>query len=281
MPYFKGQTGGHYYDVTGKPQYDATLSVARKRGYLPSPTTISKVKANKHLEDWRLNEILKHMVAMVTRDGGEKLSPDEWAKLAVSNFWEERNAVTDFGTSLHDMAERRIKGLEAMMGDEPESLKKLWEPVEEWMLARKPVGVTEETLVSLKHGYAGRTDFIGTLEGLAGTYVVDFKTQGIKKMRQRKPRSDQWTFYGKGMIYANAYDDWAPQITAYQAAWYERTGDLPRCMNVAISSTPERPGVAEYHWSEEQEHTGWMIFQDMLSLWYHTNDFPKPYEVSK
>ena len=107
----------HFYDREGNPQYTyinkqgkeckTTLTRAKKEGYLPSVTTITKLLAKPGLDKWRQIETIMACLTMpIIADEPE----DEYIERIIQDSDSRSKEARDRGTDIHGYIERGFQG---------------------------------------------------------------------------------------------------------------------------------------------------------------------------
>jgi hypothetical protein len=276
----------HWYTPDGQAAHRTgdhwtTLRDARKLGLLPSVTTIMKLLAKPSVEDWRVEQAILTTLELedhATQCAHTSLSPllhgtplpvlpTESRATRVAELLDTRlDRARDFGSLVHAGVEYYATHLLLPVGMSECATQ--FEPVLPWLRAYKgwhdanvdKVHGTEECVVNLERGYAGRIDLHLT-HLVHGELVVDVKTQAVRS----RP---------------SFYDEWCYQLAAYYKVVPGTTG----VMSLIIDSTPPEPGkspaVHEYLWTPAELEHGWQVFEALLNLWQRVKKYypatPKP-----
>ncbi len=214
----------HFYDRDGTPRYEvpnaskpgemrpATVRDARKNGWLPGVTDILKIVDDPGLTIWKINT---HIQAALTepRDGR---ALDDMIPSIKANAEEFSRVARDKGTAIHDAIEAYTRGEHVERPDvPPETMEQFAMWYADHGCQPDPGGI--ERSFACEYGYAGRIDFVGTVEGMQT--VIDWKTQGTKP-------GEPFKFYPK----------WGAQLAAY-ARGIELPIDDTRLVSVVLSTT--------------------------------------------
>lgn len=244
----------HYYDSTGQPRHfvekkdgsgtrPSTIADARKNGWLPSVTTITKTLAAPALTRWLVDNAVN--AALTTpRLEGEDLDTFKTRILSV-DAEEQAKQARDRGTLIHD-------ALELYLGGQPDrvapDLLPWLEPAAKYVLGLGKVIATELVLVG--NGYAGKTDAIVE----CGSYelILDWKTTGTM------PKKESWPEH-------------QIQLAAYAAARQGISERVTRTANVYISTKEQGTFVF-------LENTSWYAtyqdaFDPLFRVWQWMNDY--------
>jgi hypothetical protein len=240
----------HWYTLEGEPRHDRTLGQAKKEGLVPGATTVLDIIHRPGLEIWKQQQIVKAagetMRGMVSSD-------QEYYKSVMDQAFFDTSA-RDEGSRVHGMIENKIKK-DMPIRDYP--------GLDQWMDEHLGEGVSEQTVVCEKYGYAGTLDFIGQFRNSAleswEKALVDFKTQNVKSS-------------------ARAYQSWGMQLAAYSfrdAHTHPAGLDIARkkkLISVVISTNADNPLVRHFsHWN--QMHA-WDGFKGALAAWRYENKYP-------
>lgn len=96
----------------------------------------------------------------------------------ISGLYDKRDEAADFGTKVHELVEKTIKGKldPAELDDVPHGVRFGYEAYLDWQsMTKLKVIATELEMVSEKHGYAGTPDAIGQI-GDNQMVLLDWKT---------------------------------------------------------------------------------------------------------
>jgi len=216
-----------------------TLRDARKLGLLPSVTEILKVIHKPVLERYKLNQILQSALTL-PRFPDEDL--DSFALRVELDSDQHREKAADLGTRIHAAIAGSLQG--QPVSEDMQPYLKGWNNYKE----KIKVISTEMAVGSERLGYAGTLDLL-SLFGHHGA-IFDFKSQDVK---DGKP---------------NFYDEWALQLSAYNASF-----DNPhRLVSVVISTNESSKGFLFHHvWPREQSYY-YEAFQQAFGLWRYLRD---------
>jgi hypothetical protein len=260
---------GHFYKPTGEPAHEGGLLAARKNGYYPSVTTISKILNKEGINQYRVNQII---------DAATKLKKKRYEKDAdyiqrlVSHATEDQDRALELGNIFHSSFQTYFE-----TGDFP--LHRV--PKEQRTSALDALELIQE------HNIRGRSEIsfanhdlgIGGQIDLAGSWahdqpiILDFKTQNAKK--QLKNGKPQFT----------AYPEWAMQLAAYRYA-ASKMANMPewvnaQCVSFIISTNPENQGAKIKVWDEVHARhinltRAFHQFTLMTQLYYTMNNLIAP-----
>jgi len=232
----------HFYNNEGK-LMEGNITSARKNGWLPSATTILYIIAKEWgLENWIKDELIKEAFSCCGMHG----SPQERIKQVKENQNAKRDAIMDYGSTIHNLMERIVRGSRIIdMTDYEDRIKHTVPALIEWVHEQQiNVLDTEKTLVNLEHGFASTYDLHCTICG--EEWLIDYKTQSTYKDKPMK-----------------SYPENLYQLGAYNIL----LNDSPkRYGNLYISST--EPGRMEMkEWTQEQITWGAEVFLAALRLY--------------
>ena len=233
------EKSGHWYREDGKSAHGATLREARRENLYPSVTTVLSLIASPGLDAWKRSEAI---LAALTLPKIEGESDQDFAARVAIDMEETGSKAAKIGTNIHDWAEKYCLGEYATY---PEGYETVCYKVQEWIDTNldKTRIYPEQAMVNKELGYAGKIDLQGyTKDGRF--FILDFKSQGIKP--------------GKNAVF---YPKWIQQLAAYAE------GKVQNLCNLAISTNPDNPIIAEKWWTKEEIETGWEIFKHCLAIW--------------
>ena len=250
----KSPSGGHWYTSEGRPRHtqqtkdgherNTTLRDARKQKLVPSVTTILNIFAKPGLDRWKLKS-LAEVAFDLPRIEGE--TSDQFADRCLIKQSEPVEEAADFGTRIHDAIEKYFDGHPV-----EDELLPYVQPALAWKQEKQLRFIErEETVVNLKHGFAGMVDIVCTgPDGQNG--VIDWKT---RKTREK--------------VKVTPYDFQVHQIAAYAATYWGpeaiKNGRVFGA-NCYISSTePGRFEVCSY--APEVLASAWEDFKAACQLW--------------
>jgi len=248
----KHMTGGHWYNRAGDPCHfvekkdgsgfrPTTLADARKNGWLPSVTTITKVLAAPALVEWKVRNAIE--AALTTpRIEGETL--DQFADRVMEIDAESiGKAARDLGTEVHQT-------IEDCMDSKPYN-KELESFVAPAVAAAFRYGIpymSEQILVGEK--YAGKVDVVMQDE-LGNLTVVDFKTTKAKTLPKK------------------SYVEHRLQLAAYAKVIGSRVN---KTVNIYISTiNPGEVSITENEWVDD-----FVAFSRVVDVWYWQNNYEVP-----
>lgn len=245
-------TGGHWYNRAGDPCHfvekkdgsgfrPTTLADARKNGWLPSVTTITKVLAAPALVEWKVRNAIE--AALTTpRIEGETL--DQFADRVMEIDAESiGKAARDLGTEVHQAIEDCM--------DSKTYNKELESFVAPAVAAAFRYGIpymSEQILVGEK--YAGKVDVVMQDE-LGNLTVVDFKTTKAKTLPKK------------------SYVEHRLQLAAYAKVIGSRVN---KTVNIYISTiNPGEVSITENEWVDD-----FVAFSRVVDVWYWQNSYEVP-----
>lgn len=238
--------GDHWYSRAGEPRYEVlsaagipratTLSDARRRGYVPSVTTVLAVLAKPALVNWMVDQGIYAALTLPRIDGEAEASLLARIK---EDSRAQAKAAAEEGTRIHDACECAFQGRPFPSYYQPhvdaveEELQRLFPGVGDWVA---------EASFAHELGFGGKVDLHSPSTGI----VVDYKGKDGDFSDGKKLAYDQH----------------------YQLAAYNRGLHLPPnvCANLFVSRT--HPGkVAAHVWKREEIDHGWQVFSAALSVW--------------
>lgn len=237
---------GHWYERDGSPAYitvgkkgqerPTTLRDARKKGYVPSVTTVLKAIAKPGLERWKAEQLLMAALTLPRKEG--EIEAD-WIGRVYEDAQAQAIAAAERGTEIHGAIEA------AWRGDEyDESLHPF--VVTPIKLARNLAGnwLPEKSFAS-PWGYGGKVDLHSP------DFVLDFKTKD------------------GDLVGLKCYDEHFMQVAAYAHGLGRPEA---RCGIIFVSRTD--PGMARLvmHTPEESAW-GWRAFLALLRYWQASNEY--------
>ena len=268
------ETGGHWYDLTGKPCHTqptksktaknptrpTRVSDAKEQKLLPSVSTYLRVLSNPGLDRYKQMEVVKACYNCLP---GARETLEEYTVHILEKSLEDASGAADLGSQIHKALETYFK--EPLLYD-PKTPITLTdgstcdcavyvEPAVKLVAELdSPVLQAEAVLVHPRFGYAGTTDL------LIGRGVVDFKSKRTKPGAKIEPNESH-----------------VIQIAAYTAAHNGRGMDIQipqnsEGFNLYISTT--EPGRVELvHWDYNALAAAWEVFTNCLSIWRYRNSF--------
>lgn len=243
--YYHPITGDACHTIIGKngKERHTTLRDAKKFGWFPSVTTISKILSAPELDRWKQQQVL---MASLTLPKIEDESEEEYCKRIMEDAFKQVDDAADLGTRIHAALENHFQGRPY----DPE-LRLYVDTVNRWAIDNGVVFLDHEVrLVNREVGYAGTTDAKISVMDRDGTGTLDFKSRKSKPEYPMKP--------------------WAKepmQIAAYRACHGTDFG-----VNVFVSTT--EPGRVEATWYEADElDREYEAFKHVVSVWQHFNNF--------
>jgi hypothetical protein len=251
-PAYAGEGGGHWYDREGRPQYTviakgtglpraATLADARKNGWVPGVTSITKGEAAPALTEWLINQAV---MAALTLPAIEGESLEDRKKRITTDAGQQANQARDRGQEIHNALEQ------AFLTGKVEQDAEFVQPVID-LLSKEFGGLEFEPEVSFAHhlGYGCKIDLVSRNREV----TIDFKTKAFSKAEAGK----KFAYSQQGMqLWANA-----------RAAGNERSTKL----NLFIST--EEPGlIVPYEWPQSSFYE-LKAFDLLLELWKIRKDY--------
>lgn len=237
----------HWYTTEGEPRHDATLREAKKEGLLPSVTKITGVLHNQSLIEYAKDQVLQ--AALMIPPGGKDY--DDWKKEVYAAANEHRDSAAAIGTLLHGWTELYLSGKNPPK-DEYESnkdAKRIWNYFLPWLSSNLDIGGRKEiTLVSKKHSFAGRTDYIGPMVEDTREFIIDWKFRNLKHPGFKKDGDLK-------AVRKPVYDTDGMQLAAYTGADAEMQGKeidgSIQPLSVVVSTNPKFPYVYVHEWPLE------------------------------
>lgn len=240
-------SGESYYEcerADGKGMRAVTIRDARKVGALPSVTNVLSIINKPGLEAWKQEQAIISALTLPRIDGE---SVDDFARRVVRDMGEQSRMAAEFGSRIHAACEAYATN-RTQPDDELKPYLSAWQ---QWFDNEiVEVIATEQVLVSVDIGFAGKADLIAKIRDLGMTAVVDFKTQNIKD--------------GKPTM----YDQWPMQLGAYAMA-YAKPIDCG--ISVVINSAKPGPVFVE-KWDLEKHYDA---FLNALQLWGHLKNWDR------
>jgi len=268
------ETGGHWYDLTGKPCHTqptksktaknptrpTRVSDAKEQKLLPSVSTYLRVLSNPGLDRYKQMEVVKACYNCLP-GAGETL--EEYTGHILEKSLEDASGAAGLGSQIHKALEALFKEPLLYYPKAPIVLTDgskcdcavFVEPAVKLVAELdSPVIEAEAVLVHPAYGYAGTTDLI------LGRGILDFKSKRTKPGVKIEPNESH-----------------VIQIAAYTAALNVRRGSnqIPgedEGFNLYISTT--EPGRVELvHWDYYALAAAWEVFTNCLSIWRYRNSF--------
>lgn len=256
----RASESGHWYDRDGTPMYEiaakdgtmraATLRDARKFGWYPGVTTITRCAAAPQLEEWKQRQVLLAARTLPRLDGE---NDDSFDRRIMSDSQEQAREARDRGTEYHAAIQSHYEGI-------PPS-EELWPVVK---------GVTETLLFHF-----------GDLPWVAEKACAHPLGFGTKADLSCAPAVVD--FKGKDFTHADlaklaTYDEHAMQLAATREA---RRLPGAACAIVYVSRTV--PGLAKVCMLPEDElQRGWDMFRGLLNYWKaNKNYYPELWRASE
>lgn len=255
----------HWYTEEGEDRHGASLREAKKEDLLPSVTKIGSILANHSLIEYAKDQVLQ--AALYIPPEGRDY--DEWKKLVMDAANEHRDSAAGLGTMLHGWTELYLQGKAPPTQEyqENKDAARVWEVFSAWLASNlDPGGRQEITMVSKKHRYAGRTDYVGPMIGDDREFIIDWKFRSIKHPGYKKDGDLK-------AIRKPVYDTDVMQLSAYAGAKFEmeyrESGEdfdaLPlnetlelafdgtiQPVSVVMSSNPGFPHIYIEEWSMDE-----------------------------
>lgn len=252
-----GSEGGHWY-VPSTPVQCAyeilgangswravTMRDARKYGWYPGCSSITRQEAAPALERWKVRQAVYS--ALTHPKVAETKNADELIALVEKDSMEQVKQAASRGTAIHAAIESYYRDGTVDNDYEPyiTAVRKILHALtgvddrEAW---------TTEVASCHPFGYGGRVDLFSKPLGV----TVDFKGKEFAKGDDVK-----------------AYPEQGRQLAAYR----EMVCPGSRCINLFISRN--NPGlVREYEWNPSDTAKAWNEFVALLTFWQIKNDFP-------
>lgn len=93
------------------------------------------------------------------------------------NWRDVRDEAAERGTDAHSIILKIVTGKRASLGDLRDEHRAWGKAAFRWLRKREPLAHEAERMVAApSHGFAGRLDLLGELDGFAGLTLVEFKT---------------------------------------------------------------------------------------------------------
>lgn len=216
---------------------DSTITDARKNGWCPSVTEITKCWEREDLQAYKRKQILKFAF---DNNPSSFTSREEWEKRINELAQNDSIVAAEYGTQLHYNISRFINKETSNLPDH----------VKTFLSESVIHGETEKIMVN--EFYGGTIDFVGkTIWG--DLTIVDWKTQTTKQDQPFK-----------------FYKEWCWQLAAYKVLVEKNkplTESLPiTLVNVAISSTEEKRVEAKV-WDNNEVFTANEVFINLMLAW--------------
>ncbi|MDE2103838.1 MAG: PD-(D/E)XK nuclease family protein [Patescibacteria group bacterium] len=253
----------HFYSRQGEPKFEvpyadaskgmrkATLADAKKNGWLPSVTTITRVLNAPALVDWKVRNGI--MAALTTPRNENEPLDDFVNRILAVDVESIGDAAKQLGTDIHDDIESYLTN----GGVKRPDLIPYISPVAQEVKLLGNVIATEKILVG--DCYAGRTDCI--LESDELITVVDFKTTGSKQLPKK------------------SYAEHRIQLAGYAAALGNTGNKRISTLNIYISTI--RAGEIAVCKNEDWQ-TDFEIFKKVCDIWqWQNNYFPSREESTE
>lgn len=241
----------HWYTEDGEARHGATLREARKEDLLPSVTKITSVLHNHALIEYAKDQVLK--AALFCPPDGKDY--DTWKKEVIAKSNEHRDSAADLGTMLHGWVEMYLSGNSVPQEEynSNEDARRIWSYFQPWADSHLEVGGRQEiTLVSKKHRYAGRTDYVGPMIDDNREFVIDWKFRNIKHPGHKKDGDLK-------AVRKPVYDTDVLQLSAYLAAKAEMDGKEAdmfsghiQPLSVVVSTNIEFPYIYVHEWPMDE-----------------------------
>lgn len=246
------EESAHWYHANGAAAYDMDLRAVRKSPtpIYPSVTNILSAWPNPGLQRWKTEQIVLSSMTLPDLPGE---STDARAARVIRDSEEQGKKAKEFGTAIHDIAERIAK-LQLSPNAVPPKLQPWVEPITQWFSTNiEEVIWTEQTLVHPGLGYAGRGDLKPRLKGVPGKGILDIKTQEVPMSKAKVPvKKPNW------------YETWIMQLAAYQQA--DPDGDVDWVASLVIDSKVASPPYL-YVWTMEETVEAWRDFLACFNAW--------------
>ncbi len=244
----------HWYTKDGESRYDAGIREARKEGYLPSVTSVEDVIDNPGIRRYLKNQLFdatrKSVLDFLTTEAEEKEAAFKLAR-------RHSRKAAQVGTLIHYMIQRYLEERPVHI---PTQLVVEWAEMLSWLKEKRfERGWNSCEQILVGDGYAGKADFVGTMNG--DWVLIDWKTQSIPPTAMTK----------KGQPYKNRwYDSWLRQLAALHYAMEIKPGKV---LSVMIGTNPDNLGVWMREWTPEELVKGFEEFKHALALWKSINNF--------
>lgn len=240
---------GHWYDAkTGEPRYtiaaksgelrNTTLRDAKKFGYVPSVTTITRIMEKPALGAWLQRQVLMAALTLTRKDG----EPDDaWVARIMEDSKAQSVAAAERGTAVHGSIERFIQGQEHGHSEHIVAVCR--------ELDKSGIDIHKG---KAEHSFAHPDGFGGKIDLCGDGWVVDFKSKesiGNKTCKEL------------------AYDEHVCQLAAYA---YGLGIEDPRCVNVFVGVSDTKVVVVEHDAAAIVR--GLQMFKLMLQLWKIKNN---------
>lgn len=254
--------GDHWYTGFAEPAYGVGLREARKRGLLPSITSIDKVIANTGLDVWKQNVVIE---ATMTNPFMGEIDDKEYIDWIKQEAFRDSNQKRKLGTVVHHMAERYIKGKPLFFTGNRPDVWEIFKHLKDWIdnnLLKPKTGImhnagAEVILVNEELGYAGKADFKGRFNTpLKPKIILDFKTTTVKPSDVKKDGT---------IKKAKLYDSYCRQLTALDMC--TPSNEVNILMSVIISTKPGNYGVWTHIWNDAEIGKAWIEFTAALNIY--------------
>lgn len=247
---------GHWYDRQGRPQYTviakgtglprpATLTDARKNGWVPGVTSITKMEASPQLTEWLVNQAIMAALTLPVIEGE---SLEDRKSRIITDSEAQAETAKDKGTAIHNAIEQAfLTGTISLM---PEFV----QPVIDF-LAKEFTGLEFEPEVSFAHhlGYGCKVDLVSKDRSV----VIDFKTKDFGKEDVTGPKPKKFAYSQQAMqLWSNA-----------RAAGNQNAVKL----NLFIST--REPGILSPHEWPASSFNELKAFDLLLQLWQIRKDY--------
>lgn len=242
---------GHWYDgKTGEARYTiigangkeraTTLRDARKFGYVPSVTTVSKIMDKPALGTWLQKQVL---MAALTLTRTTEETDEQWIDRIMEDSKAQGKAAAERGTAVHGAIERAIQG---------DAQSEYLTHIQGVTDALKAIGIDlyagkPERSFAHSDGFGGKIDWSDT------TTVIDFKTKDAIGDKA-----------GEDFV----YDEHPMQLGAYA---YGLGIVAPRCVNVFIGVNDAKVVIHEH--DAVSVERGLRMFKLALALWKEKNNY--------
>lgn len=254
--------GQHFYNHYGEPCYNSGLREARKRGYLPSVTTVNTIIANPGLDVWKLNTVIKTCI-----DNPCDIEEKEYIDWIKKEAFRDSRQKAKLGTVVHHLAERYVKGKPLFFQGSRADVWQIFKPLREWIdinLMQPENGImqnegAELVLVNEDLGYAGKADYKGKLT-TGQKVILDFKTTTVKQSDIKKDGT---------LKKAKLYDSYARQLVALDMC--TPSDEVNILLSVIISTDSENYGVWTHVWKDEEIGKAWQEFTGALQIYKSVN----------
>lgn len=221
-----------------------TITEARELHLLPSVTSILGILAKPGLQNWLFKQ---HILAAEKLPRNPEEIDEDYCERVMHDADSVSKKARDLGTEIHDQIGKLLhfEGCSA-------ELYPYLKSVHAWIQQEVThIYAVEKVVGNVVFGFAGRLDLHCETKSYGKT-IVDFKTQGIKRVR--------------GIKTPMIHREFGPQLAAY--AGCIDSG----CSLVNIFIDTSEPGPIFCHeWTNHMQL--WNTFLDCLRVWAYFNDY--------